>query len=239
MKIIKHFAYSLVFLCCFLTRVLPGVLGTSKDHRVVQVTSLRLYSFLQEIKAVMLKLNTNMAEVHADATKQTNVTDVGLRSCLTIEQVFDESLMLMKEIIEGFNTGMLEYNPEVEYKFVSMCNTLKDVSHIEARHLRLLKKKIHKFDEYLQSYCVNTRDFLSVEEKAFFNKMIRLDYFLTNILLRNEFLENSFFQKFKDWFFYKPGEWMEDHPGLVITGLAVLVVGGCLLLVYPELKKKD
>lgn len=238
MKIIKSCVYFLVFVCCFFTQALPSGVSASKDRRVVQVTSLQLYSFLKEIKAVMLKLNKNTTGVQVGATKQTNVTDVGLRSCLSLEQVFDESLTLMQEIIEGFNTGMLEYNPEVEYKFVSMCNTLKDVPHIEARHLRTLKKKIHKFDEYLQSYCVNTRDFLSVEEKAFFNKMIRLDYFLTNILLRNEFLENSFFQKFKDWFFYKPGEWMGDHPGLVITGLAVLVVGVCFALAYPEIKKK-
>jgi hypothetical protein len=151
-------------------------------------------------------------------------------------ELVEDAIRKMSGIVDVFNSDTFytqenQYrNLEIQYKFVNVCNFLKDGNEVEPRHLRKLRDKIKEFDRYLKSYCLREKDFLTQTEIGVFNKITQLNQILLEHLLKNEFLRLDFADKFIDYVFYRPLELVCEHPWITIAFIAT--VSGLFLSFY-------
>ncbi len=130
-------------------------------------------------------------------------------------------------IVDTFNNGGFRQNPVILYKFIKICNYLRNVDEIEPRHIRGLKKEISRFNETLDSYYTRRKEVLSQADEEFYHELIVFNQQLTDVILKDEFLDLDIYDHIVDTFVYRPWEWICDHP--ILT---TLIVGTSVGLLY-------
>jgi hypothetical protein len=209
---------------------------TPLTTRRVDVCSLHLHMLLNEFRSVIsqqaLSISTN---------KNENKNCAVLASSLRIAE---GAIISLEDIVAAFNSDDIisqktKYKIfEIQYKFINACNLLKDVKHIEPRHLKKLHNHFEQFDEFVKNYCLSARDFLCHAEVDICNKITKFNHILLSRLLNKNYLKSNFTDVFADYFFYRPFEFVCTHP-FIIAGL--LVVSGLLVrhFGYAEITNRN
>lgn len=221
----RSIRYFLVLVIGFVSLNPAAVYGSTDGlaHGNIDVNSLHLNKMLNEIRE-------NIAKLLIANTGQSGV----LRSADEAERqplaMVEQAIMLLHEIVDGFNNNALgtPENPfknlRIQYKFVNMCNVLKDVEHVEPYHLRKLKKKVEAFDKDVQAHCTREKNYLSKVEIEFFNKITQFNQILLIYLLRGEYLDTTLAEEFIDCLYHRPLEFMGDHQWITAAGLITVGV---------------
>jgi ubiquitin C-terminal hydrolase len=132
-------------------------------------------------------------------------------------QLANESIKLFAAIVEGFNKGGFYYNPELKYRFITVCNAIDIQSPIEPCDLRGLSSQVKTFCRQVKAYSNSHKGFLSKEDCELSDKIINLGNALTSGLLRDEFFDIDWADRLVDWTVHRPAEFVADNKELVIT----------------------
>lgn len=179
----------------------------------VKAEALHIFKIFQNSKAIMMEGFLQQNNNNLDFEKK-------------YLAVIDREICLLSEIIEGFNNGLLVL---LEYKFWGICNFFKDLELIEPRNIRAFKRKIIKFDEFIYKK-LKTQKLLNEVEIGMCNKIIEFDSILLKYFLRHDFYSIDTFDEVKDMCFYRPVEWIENHPMFSVS--VFLIISGFLFYYY-------
>mgnify|MGYP001016241063 CR=1 FL=1 len=136
-------------------------------------------------------------------------------------------IKLLREIVHGFNEGLLFF---VEYRFINVCNFFNNFDSIEPRNIRAFKRKVTKFDNFIQNYRLKKKGLLNKDEVELCEKIINFDQILLTCFLRHDFYNVDMTDEFIDACFFRPVEWVGYHP--IITTAFILIIAGCLFYHY-------
>lgn len=157
-------------------------------------------------------------------------------------QIAGDAVRLLEQIIFELNEQCFVYNPEIEYRFIRMCNTLRDVDFqaMEPHSLRTQYENTKVFDQYLKLYCLNRKDFLNIEDKKLFDKITKFNQMLmlrdhngSNVLLNEDYFQISYFDTFTDYAVYRPWEFACEHPYLTAAVVGSIAAAVGYFYVYP------
>lgn len=171
-------------------------------------------------KLYLRQLLTRMHDIATVYDKEEPGTTNHLSSVSFVITLFDN-------IVDDFNRGALATNQEIKYKFVNMCNYLKLIEDVQPRHLRMLKKQIQKFDDYVKKFCLRRKKYLTQQDLDLFNRITQFNQFMSEGLLKADYLDIDGYDQCVDWFIYRPWEFVKEHKTLVgLTLLAASVAVG-------------
>ncbi len=139
---------------------------------------------------------------------------------------------LLREIVQGFNEGLLFF---VEYRFINVCNFFSNFDSIEPRDLRAFKRKVTKFDNFIQNYSLKKKGVLDKREVELCEKIINFDQILLTCFLRYDFYNIDTVDRIIDTCFFRPAEFMGVHP-LFTTSASIIILSILFYYyVYPNL----
>ncbi len=187
---------------CLTTQAYAG----PQAGKQIDINSLHLYTLLNGCRDVM-----------ANSAYQKNLS-------APLELV-EDAIKKMHAIIQAFNSDNFSAyenryrNLEIQYKFVNTCNLLKGTENLGPRHLRVLRAKFEEFDQYIQTYRLQEKNFLNMSEIDLLGKITQFNQTLLDNFLKNEYLGINFADKFLDVAFHRPVEFISKHPLAIMTAL--------------------
>ncbi len=191
--------------------------------KLIDINRLHLYRVLNEFRGVI----AHHAQVNNNAVKDNGVLWIAF---LTPLDLVEDAIARMNAIVALFNSDDFygyerQYrNLEIQYKFVNVCNLLKDVQKVEPRHLRQLRAKLVEFDQYIQAYCLREKYFLKPAEIDLFNEIVLFNRIVLEYLLKDEYLSLTFSDKCIDFIYRQPSEYVRKN-GWIISMVALTVAG--------------
>jgi len=171
-------------------------------HRSLQPKQLYLYNLLVDIREALTEQKDSHNEVYMR---------------------IQNAVLLMEEIVDGINKEIFFFNPQMEYKFINICNFLKGTNTITLSLLRSFKEKIRNFDRYIEHYCLKKREVIEKKELDLLNKMTYCNDLLLNNLLKDEYLSISLLDHVTDVLIYRPMEFIAAHK------LLTVIIVGCIV----------
>ena len=237
-KMFKFFALAvLVFSASFFQEAYAVKKEKSKihllSHKAITLSDLHLYKILLNVKNNIDRL---VSDVVAENNEQENEE---LKAFLSARDLTQDALVLFEQIVTDLNDACFSYNPELEYRFVKMCNHLRDVEIDDFRphHIRSLEKEVKKFNQYITLYCISRKDFLAKEDLSLFNTLSKFNQILILALLREDYFDIGVMATLADWFVHQPVEFVSDHP-ILTTVVAAAIIGSVGYYFYNEHTKK-
>jgi len=205
------FRFCFIFICCF-TLSLFKLNSARGGIRQVAAEELKIYQFLDSWKR-----NFYFDFYQTNVVRQENKWKFiqFLYQCKMVEKLQG----LLKKIIDGFNNDVIFYNPEIKYRFFNICNSInKD---IKPHELRLIKKDIEEFSQYIKTYFKTRRRFLREADKELLLNIQKFNSFLYSTFLNSECFKMSIEDKLIDWCIYRPWELVAENPEITV-GIMVL-----------------
>lgn len=192
----------------------------AKDIKDINVEDLHIFNILTNAKFILMEKGVGKQK------------DLGQKSI----ELVDMQVNLLREIIDGFNRGLLI---NVEFRFLGICNFLKELEIIAPRNIRAFKRKLIKFDDFIQKYPKSNGNLLTAQEIELCEKIIKFEQMLFNCFLRHDFYDIALTDEFVDLCFFRPVEWVGNHP--VISTAVVFAVLAILFYyyLYPYLNSSD
>jgi ubiquitin C-terminal hydrolase len=220
------------------TRTLPDVVGKVSApslsglgmgaSKSIVATELNLYGLL---RLVAFNIDNQSKQLLLEASPSTDrQTMLGAAF-----QLATESMKLFAAIVDGFNKGGFYYNPELKYRFITVCNAIDIKEPIEPCDLRRLSSQLKVFCRQVKAYSNSHKGFLSKEDGELSDKIINLGNALTSGLLREEFFDIDWADRLVDWTVHRPAEFVSDNKELVIT-LGIVSIAALGVWWYSEKK---
>ena len=197
-------------------------------HAIV-VSELNLYKLLYAA-------SKNIDEVVKDSlVKQDDSGDQSKAFLIALDLV-NEAMQLMEQVVAAINKQAFSFNPDIEYHFLKVCNYPKDVDmeDLAPRHIRDVRQRVKKFNQYVTLYCINHKNFLGEEDLALFNKILRFNHILLLCILREDYFDISILSLLMDTIVFQPWEFICKHPYLVMTVVAIIIAAVIYFYVYPR-----
>jgi len=191
---------------------------------VRQLAKKKIVSGNLALYKILIGIKSNVNRMLLELLPQGNTNQDIENSLLSAASIIGEAIKLIDQIIDDLNSQCFFANPEIEYRFVNMCNFLADVTSVKSRHIRLLSEKVKQFNEYVTIYCINRKDFLERRDLELFNKITKFNQILVLCLLREEYFDIDFFDSLTDYMVYQPWEFVCKHK--VLTSIAVSAAFG-------------
>jgi hypothetical protein len=204
-----------------------GKMESQVARYTILTERLYLYQVLNDIKSLLL-------EQHDDLPDGQKAGEV--KAFEGAISLIDGTIAALGSIVDAFNNGGLAYNPEIEYRFITMCNFLSDIPEVQPRHVRNYKEHIEKFNDYVQKYRVCRKDFLKPSDLELIDKITHLNHRIKTYILRDEFLGICFADKVLDSVVYRPLDFMSKHPIIVTASVLVVLAAVTYFYVYPWVK---
>ena len=179
-------------------------------NRPIVATTLNLYGLIQLVAA---NIDNQSKQLMLESTPNMDRQTV-LGAAF---QLATESMKLFVAIVDGFNKGGFYYNPELKYRFITVCNAIDIKSSIEPCDLRRLNLQLKTFCRQVKAYSNSHKGFLSKDDGELSDKIINFGNALTSGLLREEFFDIDWADKVVDWTIYRPAEFVADNKELIIT----------------------
>jgi hypothetical protein len=228
----------------FASRTSKNVVDTSNKNTVLNGKT-RLFSRKKNIASdlyvytVLVAVRTHIAEY----LKTADIESVTAKSkvFLAASELTDEAINLLGQIVDDLNAHCFAYNPEIECRFIKMCNMLKDieVESIAPHHIRQFAAQVKQFNQYLTLYCLSRKDFLAKEDLELSSKMSKFNQILMFILSNDNFFNIGFFSTLVDFSVYRPMELVRKHPVASTIIVAALIAGGTYLILGDDKKKEN
>lgn len=208
--------------------------GKANPRKKIVVSTLSMYQLLVTIQS---NINGFLKEILIkDDADHVDAEEVERKQNLSLAARFAaDAITLLDKIVFDLNRQCFSYNPEIEYHFIKMCNTLKDVefASIEPYQIRAQLEQVKQFDQYLKLYCLSRKDFLNKADMDLFNKITKFNEMLMLCLLNEDYFEIGFIDTCLDYTLHRPWELMCEHP--YVTATVVLTVAAAVgyFYVYP------
>ncbi len=207
----------------------------NKSNKEIRVEDLHIFNIFNNAKVVLMEdlaAASHSTESHSTVGPSTvaqKPSETKPFEKMSLDLVKKE-IELLKEIIQGFNNGLLLL---VEYKFVSVCNFFRQLDAIEPRNIRAFKRKVTKFDNFIQDYSLKKKSMLDKDEVELCEKILNFNQILLTCFLRYDFYNIDTVDRVIDACFFRPVEIMGEYPlatSVVIVVLSILFFRYC---VYP------
>ena len=207
-------------------------------NREICAEDLHIFNILNNAKIVLMEdiafADSSNKNSIQDQNQKNDTLDISAQ--VSVEQksldLVKMEIELLREIVQGFNRGLLFF---VEYRFISVCNFFSNMDSIEPRNIRAFKRKLTKFDNFIQNYRLKKKGILDKSEVELYEKIINFDQILLACCLRHDFYNVDLTDEIVDACFFRPVEWMGDHP--IITTAVILIITSCLFhhYVWPHI----
>ena len=231
-----------------------------KLNREIRAEDLHIFNILNNAKLVLMEdlaiadhsgANNSVEDLIQDQNKKDDAPDTFEQTACeqqyseqtsleqtSLEQksldLVEKEIELLKEIVQGFNKGLLFF---VEYRFISVCNFFSNFDSIEPRDVRAFKRKVTKFDNFIQNYSLKKKETLDKDEVELCEKILIFDQILLTCFLRHDFYNIDLTDEVVDACFFRPVEFMGEHPLLTTTAAAIILSILFYYYVYPNLDR--